>query len=202
MLKKYLPFIFAITCLGMNKMALADDPVKPLLTLNPKAQEVITNVNNAVNLYTEVGLKGLIDQINTPNSKFCQELPYGRTGISLITTEGVILANCKYPGIVGSNVLAWQTPDGKFIVQDLIKMANHQPHGAIVGENITNLNPVTGVPTERKQYVRRLGNLIFFDHIYDNTPLHKEVKSAENLKEAQDPNNAKSIDLKAIHTGL
>ncbi len=202
MIKNYLAFIFTISCLGVNKAVLADAQARPLSALNPQAQEVITDVNAAVNTYTEVGLEELIDQINKPNGKFCKELQYGRTGISLITTEGVMLANCKYPGIVGSNVLAWQTPDGKFIVQDLIKIANDQPYGAVVGENITNLNPMTGKPSERKQYVRRIGNLIFFGHIYDNTPLHRDFKPAENLKQAQNPKNAKSIDLKAIHTGL
>ncbi|MBI2707661.1 MAG: hypothetical protein HYX35_05055 [Proteobacteria bacterium] len=173
-------------------------PSQTLEDINTKEQATINFVNKAIDYYIDHGLEESIGSFRDQNGPFCKKYTYGYGGINVATTEGVLLSSCKYPGLVGSNILAWRSPDGRLINQDLFKAAKESPYGAETPQNITNLNPMTGKASAYRHFARSVNGLVFFSHIYNNAPLHKDLVPSEDIARAQDPKNAKPVDLNVV----
>ena len=199
---KYPLAIFA-SVVSIGSSLAAEDPQQnpPSSTLddiNTKEQATINFVNKAIDYYIEHGLHDSIELFRDQNGPFCKQYAYGYGGINVATTEGVLLSSCKYPGLVGSNILAWRSPDGRLINQDLFQAAKDSPYGAETAQNITNLNPMTGKASAYRHFARSVNGLVFFSHIYNQAPLHKDLIPSEDIAMAQDPKNAKPVDLSVV----
>ena len=180
--------ICAFTICANSSPAFSDNE-KTIVHKNNKEQTAIKFVNDAVDLYETKGLDVALNIFRDLKGDFCTQYEYGYEGINVITSEGILLASCKYPGLVGNNILGWKTPDGKLINQVILQTAKENPCGIIIGEDITNLNPETGQQTGFKHFARTEGDLIFFTHIYNPIPIHKQMPSFEDVKKAQNPKN-------------
>lgn len=163
-----------------------------------KQEKAIELVNNSVCYYQKNGLKEAVKLFTAADNSFCQKYAFGSGGINVSTKEGVILASCKYPGLVGSNALAWQNPDGKFVNQELLENVEKNPEGTLTQQKVTNHNPIIGTPTTYKHFARQVDGLIFFTHIYDDTPPHKDLTPKEDIEKFQNVKYAKPIDLESI----
>ncbi|MBA3813430.1 MAG: hypothetical protein H0X26_02910 [Alphaproteobacteria bacterium] len=160
-----------------------------------KQQKTIELVNNAVCFYQKNGLKESIKLFSDSNNPFCKNYEFGSMGVNVMTEDGVILASCKYPGLVGHNALSWQNPDGKFVNQELLEEVEKNPEGALTTQKVTNHNPLTGIPTTYKHFARLVDGLVFFSHIYNDIPPHKDLTPKEDIEKFQNAKNAKPIDL-------
>ncbi len=154
---------------------------------NVSEESAIQLIDCTIKYFQTHGQDEALKAFNDLNGPYCHKYKFGHEGINVATTGGVLLASCKYPGLVGTNVLGWQSPDGKFINQIIIKAAQENPYGVVIVGSITNLNPMTGKQSGFKHFARKDADLIFFTHIYNPTPLHKELPSHENIEAAQNP---------------
>ena len=185
----HLSFIIAMGLILIvpSSQAASDLERKLIDSIAIKEKEAINLVENAIDFYMHNGLTDSLKAFSDPKGAFCKKYAYGYEGINIATTEGVLLSSCKYPGLVVHNIMGWTTPDGKLINQIIFKEAKENSYGALIGENITNHNPATGKPSGYRHFARKIGNLVFFAHIYDSARLHKEMFPSEDVKKAQDP---------------
>ena len=58
---------------------------------------------------------------------------------------------------------------------------------------VTNHNSIIGTPTTYKHFARQVDGLVFFTHIYDDTPPHKDLTPKEDIEKFQNIKYAKPV---------
>jgi TRAP-type uncharacterized transport system substrate-binding protein len=79
---------------------------------------------------------------------------------------GLCVANGVTPAVTGKNIIDLKDQDGKFIIQEFVKIATSQSgHGWI---DYRWLNPTTGTIEDKSAYIERMGNYFVGVGIYRN----------------------------------
>lgn len=192
-------YALGVTSLLLSNSLLADSKpddnrfYKVTDSQSVREKKAINLVNEAVAFYKKNGKQKTVMEVNNRKGLFCAKYDHGYQGVSVFTLDGVVLASCKYPGLVGSNNIGWKSPNGSFFIQDVLKAVRNKPQGVFTESTITSLNPITGNPSASKGYAREEDGLVFSSQVVEDTPLHRTFNALEDLEKAQDPKNAKPV---------
>lgn len=152
---------------------------------NVRIEKTQNLVNAAISYYENHSQEEAMNLFNDRNSVFNQKYPHGYKGVNVMTKQGTFLASPMYPGFIGRNGLAWQSPDGVRTHLEILKAAEQHPEGGLTLPIIGNNNPITGKPSAHRFYVRVIDDLVFFSSVYEDAPLYKELNNPENIERYQ-----------------
>ncbi|MBY0500651.1 MAG: hypothetical protein K2P93_01445 [Alphaproteobacteria bacterium] len=192
-------YVVGMTSLLVSNSLLADSKpsdnrfYKATDSQSVREKKAVILVDESVAFYKKNGKEKTIAEMKNRSGQFCAKYDHGYQGISILTQDGVVLASCKYPGLVGSNNIGWKSPNGNFFVEDVLKEVNKKPQGVFTASTITSLNPITGNPSASKVYAKEEDGLVFMTQVVEDSPLHRTFNALEDLEKAQDPKNAKPL---------
>lgn len=136
--------IMTVGCIGLfSTAALAEDK-------KPTADEVKALTLQASQLVADKGIEQARSVFNQDGS-----FKHGEVYVSVIDTKGAWVVYPPKPEGVGKVILNLQDADGKFLVQDILKVAAENSEGGWIEYHWKN--PVTNLIQQKQTFVKKVG---------------------------------------------
>ena len=131
----------------------------PRVCYNGTSEDVVSMVDNAVELVSEIGPEAAFRQFMAPESGYIN----GDLYVFVLDLSGTIVAHGNSPRAIGSNVIQSRDRNGNYFVRSILLQAAVQGYGWVDYEWFS---PCTGELASKRVYFKRTGDFVICVGLY------------------------------------